>query len=253
MSLIAEKKVTRQQVIQPVVPMRQTDTYQPVQNGDFLDMLENVAESHGLELGEPQFGEARARQRMFGVYPVNGKNHFGEMVQLMLGVRNAFDGSISAGICFGAKVLVCSNLVFTGYAGEDGIAGKAFHRHVRKTLTPTLVPRLRDRIDAALYQVDNFIGLQNQFYTHLRDTKISEDRASETIIQAARRNVIPKKDILDISDEWLNPQHEDFKDRNAWSLFNAFTEQGKSYTDRNLVAGSQRLIDITEHFDLMFN
>ena len=221
MSLLGETTVTREQVAQIVTPMRQTSTYQPVQNGEFLDMLEDVADSKGLVLENPKFGLARKGQRMFGVYKVTGRNHFDGAVELMLGVRNAFDGSVSAGICFGAKVMVCSNLVFTGYAGENGVAGGAFHRHVTKVKTPSLVPRLRDRIEGALGQVDTFMRVQNNFYSHLRDTEIDDNRASDVIIQAARQNVIPKKDILDISDEWLTPQHEDFRDKNAWSLYNA--------------------------------
>jgi len=251
MSLLG-KIVTREQVVQRVVPMRQTATYQPIQNGDFLDMLENVADSMGLALEEPRFGLAREGQRMFGVYKVLGKNHFDGAVELMLGVRNAFDGSISAGICFGSTVIVCENLVFTGYAGENSVAGRAFHRHVTKVKTPSLVPRLRDKIEGALAQVDAFVKVQNDFYTHLQNTEIDNNMASDVIIQTARQNVIPKKDILDISNEWLNPQHEDFKDRNAWSLYNAFTEHGKAWTDRNLVSGSQRLMDVTKHFRLQF-
>ena len=215
-------------------------------------MLENVADSMGLALEEPQFGLAREGQRMFGVYKVRGKNHFDGDVELILGVRNAFDGSISAGICFGSKVIVCQNMVFTGYAGENGTAGGAFHRHVTKVKTPSLVPRLRDKITGALEQVDTFINVQNRFYSHLRDTEIDDNRASNVIIEAARCNVIPKKDILDISNEWLTPQHEDFRDRNAWSLYNAFTEYGKAWTDKNLVAGSQRLMDVTGHFRKQF-
>lgn len=264
MSLTCSNRVSYEQVIQPVQPTRQTSTYRPIQNRDLLEMLAAVALTHGLDLKNPQFGETKERQRMFGVYEVGGRNHFDNQVRLMLGVRNAFDGMVSASICFGSEVFVCSNMIFTGYANGNGVSGGASHRHVSNSRNPSLTLRLRDRVDMALGQVDKFINFQNKFYGRLRDTKLNDNRASRLIIEAARQNVIPKKDILTVSDEWNLPVrgpkneeeqahfHEEFKPRNAWSLHNAFTEYAKAYTDQNLVVGSQRLIGLTKFFTSQF-
>ncbi|HPA18698.1 MAG TPA: hypothetical protein PLU30_13185 [Verrucomicrobiae bacterium] len=43
------------------------------------------------------------------------------------------------------------------------------------------------------------------------------------MIRAADRRAITASQIPDVLDEWRHPEHEAFRPRNAWSLFNAFT------------------------------
>jgi hypothetical protein len=247
---------TYNQVIQPVVPLRDTRTYQPIQNKELLDMLALAAKEFGLELQSPEdaeYGEARKRQHMFGVFEITGHDHFDNQVKLMLGVRNAFDGSMSVGICFGSKVFVCSNLCFSGYVDDEiGIVGHTSHYHKVRRGQSSLAPRLRTKFSSALKQVDAFKDFQNNFYNGLRDTRLSTNDGYEVIIDAARNDVLPQKDILRVANEWNEPSHQEFADRNAWSLHNAFTEQYKTYIDRNPVTANGRLVCLTEFFQHTF-
>ena len=84
-------KATFEEVIRPVVPMRDTSTYRPISNLVLLNMLKNVADMQGLELKNPEYGLARKGQRMFGVFEVEGHDHLNGQVKMMMGVRNAFD------------------------------------------------------------------------------------------------------------------------------------------------------------------
>ena len=67
---------------------------------------------------------------------------------------------------------------------------------------------------------------------HHQDTRLSiyklteiEDRtAHDLIVRATDVGVCPNKLIPRVLHEWREPRHEAFKPRNAWSLFNAFTE-----------------------------
>ena len=111
-----------------------TRTFQPVRNGELLDMVEKVADTHGLKLANAAFGLAKYGQRMFGTYDLVGQD-IGDIASFQLGIRNSCDKSLSAGICFGAKVFVCDNLAFVGYAnGEDGISGQVSHKHTPRIL-----------------------------------------------------------------------------------------------------------------------
>ena len=53
---------------------------------------------------------------------------------------------------------------------------------------------------------------------------LSAQAASHIILSAYRRGIISALQLPKVCAEWEEPRHDDFKPRNAWSLFNAFTE-----------------------------
>ena len=50
------------------------------------------------------------------------------------------------------------------------------------------------------------------------------------MVDAAVAGAIPSCDILTVIDRYEQPVHEEFAERNRWSLYNAFTETAKKYT-----------------------
>ncbi len=242
-------------LVLPIPP--KTASYQPVTNKELIDMLHNVAYENGLSLIEPDWGMARNGQRVFGTYKIQGHDSFNGQAQSMLGVRNSCDKSLSAAICYGSEVLVCSNLCFSGYAGEDGIVGRTSHKHT-VNVKDTLYHRLQD----SLSQFQAFKDFQENFYRRLNGSHMSERRAYHAIVNAARADVVPNKDVLKIAQLWddsgdrsyseRDNWHEDFVPRNAWSLFNVFTENHKEYTEKNPVAANKRSINLTRFFNHTF-
>jgi hypothetical protein len=253
------KRVTLQEVYDAPAPIRDTSTYQPVANKELLDMLHQVACSFNLQLTNPNFGLARLGQRMFGVYEVEGHDHCGGAAKMMLGVRNSGDGHMAAGVCFGSKVFVCSNLAFTGYAGEDGIAGKITHKH-----TVNVMDTLYERLTDSLKQFNRFRNFQEKFYKGLQSISITDNEAYAIIVKSAMIDAIPNKDIIRMADRWISsgvePEKDetkdgwypDFMDRNAWSLFNTFTHHHKDYQSKNLVEANRRSINLTRFFNEEF-
>ena len=47
--------------------------------------------------------------------------------------------------------------------------------------------------------------------------------ADSIVVRAADCRAITASQIPDVLKEWRQPEHESFRPRNAWSLFNAFT------------------------------
>jgi len=256
---MSERKLSYDEVCNIPVP-RVTRTYQPVSNEQLLDMLKVTTSRYDLQLENPQFGTSNNDQRLFGTYEIVNHDHFGNQVRLMLGFRNSYDKSLSVGVCFGSKVFVCSNLVFTAYTDETGITGNAFHRH-----TNPVSYRFVNRLEMALGQFSKFKEFQNKFYGRLFDTEINENRAYATIVRAVRADVIPNADVIKVAQTWDNQVrepldneiavnwHEEFQPRTAWSLFNCFTENHKKIQEKNPVIASQRSINLTNMFHTEFN
>ena len=57
---------------------------------------------------------------------------------------------------------------------------------------------------------------------------INQSRVDEIFGSALRNKAIPASKHDRVRQEWDEPKHDEFKTRNAWSLFNSFTEVMKS-------------------------
>lgn len=253
------KIVTEEDVRAVSIPVK-TKTFCPVKNGELIDMVKSLAETHGLSLENPRFALTRKETRFFGVYDVTNHNFLEDLVQFQVGLRNSCDKQIAAGVCFGSKVFVCTNLSFTGIAGNNNeIIGKVGHKH-----TPNVNSTLYERLSNSMSQFGAFKAFQENLFKRLRDTSVTNEHASHTIIEAARAGAITKKDILDVSDLWLlqerGPEtneealhyYPEFAERNAYNLMNAFTENNKGHQRRNGFDGAVRSMDLTQFMSLTF-
>jgi hypothetical protein len=60
-----------------------------------------------------------------------------------------------------------------------------------------------------------------------RDELVQDRRAHDLIIRAVDCRAITTSQVPKVVDEWRNPTQREFRPRNLWSLFNAFTEAYK--------------------------
>jgi hypothetical protein len=61
------------------------------------------------------------------------------------------------------------------------------------------------------------------------------------MVEAIRQNAIPASHLPLVMELWNRPRHEEFHPATAWSLFNAFTEVGKSRSPRVQMDSGLRL------------
>ena len=263
MSLVLDTKgsgiVTMEEAFSIPVP-EETKTYTPVSNEALWRMLEQTAIKRGLKLGTPQLGIAHKGQRLFGSVEITNQDHLDNQVRLMLGFRNSYNRSMSVGVCFGSKVFVCSNMVFTGYASDDEDAvGQVHHRH-----QTNVWDGLQTRLTEALDKFSVFKGYQDDFYNRLQEIELTDAQAHDLIINSVRAEAITAKDCFTVAEEWAfqgrGPQdeaeedrwHKEFAPRNAWSLFNAYTEIHKGIQAKNPLDASFRSIKMNNFFHQNF-
>ena len=67
---------------------------------------------------------------------------------------------------------------------------------------------------------------------HKLDAKIDDRDAHDLIIRACDVGVKSNRLIPSVLHEWREPRHQEFQERDVWSLFNAFAE---SLKEGNLV------------------
>tara|TARA_R100000808_G_scaffold25034_1_gene60687 strand:+ start:13272 stop:14015 length:744 start_codon:yes stop_codon:yes gene_type:complete len=199
-----------------------TKSYVPVSHSDFVDNVKDIASrmmpSH--ELHVEKYGIARDGKQMFGTLTykqvldssLNPINDLG----LSIGIRNSYDKSMSLGICSGASVFVCENLMMSGEIV------------VMRTHRGRILDELKGLIFNAIANAEGKFHTLHSDSLAFKSEDCNNDMAFGMIGRLYGRGVLRERQLPVVKKEWLNPKHEAFSDRNAWGLYNACTEALKT-------------------------
>jgi len=205
-----------------------TDSYTPVGHSELAHMVRMIGQDilHDFVFYKEQYALARDGKQMFGIHTF--KNSSSEM-GLSIGFRNSYDKSLSIGIALGASVFVCDNLSFTGDV-------MLFRKH-----TSNVLEDIHQLILSAVYsQKSNFLEIQKDA-EKLKEKEITDDSAFKMMGLLYGRGIMSPRQLPVILHEWLHPSYEDFKPRNAWSLYNACTEALKTAPPQHVMEKHIRL------------
>ena len=79
-------------------------------------------------------------------------------------------------------------------------------------------------IARAIGQLGTYFNKNDERYEKYKKTELDERDFGKLIVNAIEQRVVPVTKVPNVITEWRRPTHDEFADRNAWSLFNAFTE-----------------------------
>ena len=189
-----------------------TDTWYPIPHHELLASVRRNIGASGLRIVQEQHALARDDAHYFGLLQVaNGKE--ANDYTTVIGLRNAHDKRFPAGLVVGSQVFVCDNLAFSG---EVDIARK----HTRFIMRD--LPQL---IERAMGQLTTMRNTQDQRLAAYKDTGMTNAQANDLLVRAMDARVLPVTKLPRVLAEWRTPSHPEFAEgRNAWRLFNAFTE-----------------------------
>lgn len=219
-----------------------TDTWRPVPHLEVVETLLHAAADKGLRVTNeryavldgalyPQPGHAipLPGARMFGSVdfePLSGLE-FPAGCAPSVGLRNSHDKSFALSILSGARVLVCANGVLSG---EFVISRKH-----------TSGLELREEVDRALEAFIEGTAQFNATYERLQAKSLTKARSHHLVVELARAGAIASSDILPVVQEFEQPRHLEFRDRNAWTLYQAATERMKQQSPARQVDGFKAL------------
>ena len=208
-------KVEWQQVLDVPTP-EPTKTWFPIKHTTLFERVQESLTALNLRIVEQAHALTREGMRYFGLLRVENCRPTSGDFGYVVGLRNSHDMSFTASIAVGSNVFVCDNLAFSG---EITIARK-HTRFIEQDL-----PRL----------TGNAIGLLNQKWSVMEDrynaykaTEMTDTQVHDTLIRALDVEASTIKQLPTVLQEWRTPRHPEFAvQRNAWRLFNAFTEAAK--------------------------
>jgi hypothetical protein len=202
--------VERKQV-QLVPTPRATETWTPIPHLELVTQVERTLKSNGLVVGTQAHSLTRDGARYFGLMEVQ-REEFDEDYCWVLGLRNSHDKTFPAGIVAGAQTFVCDNLSFSGEV-------KLTRKHTR-----FITRDLPSIVQSAIGKLMDRWHHQDTRLSVYKLTEIEDCTAHDLIVRATDVGVCPNKLVPRVLREWREPRHDAFTPRNAWSLFNAFTE-----------------------------
>ena len=191
-----------------------THSYVPISHYDLAMNVGSIAEKIiDKELHSQRYGIARNGQHMFGT--LTYKEEDSEM-GVSIGFRNSYDKSMSVGICVGAKVFVCENLMMTGEIS------------VMRKHTGGIMEELNGLIFNVLFNSENKFTTLQEDKEEFEKVDVTNIKAWETMGRLFGKGIINTPQISTMRREWKSPSHQEFETPNLWSLYNAGTESLKS-------------------------
>ena len=207
-----------------------TDTWFPLSHRHLVVEVETQLVDAGFNLLGQTHAISHDGNRYFGILEVS---QFGNMPQnghgWVVGLRNSHDKTFPAGLVAGTKVFICDNLAFSGLIQIRRKHTRFAVRDLRQ-----LTARAIGQLGTHLVQLDKRI----EAYQHMR---LTDSRAHDLVIKATDCRAITTSQIPEVLAHWRKPEHEEFRPRTAWSLFNAFTEAFKEINPHTAIARGEAL------------
>ena len=217
-TLISNNRVTIDQLADIDLPEK-TSTYVPVSHVDFINNTKDIASRvlNGHTLALEQYGIARDGKQMFGTLTYKeGFHDSNQELGLSIGIRNSYDKSMSLGLCSGASVFVCENLMMTGEV-------VAMRMH-----TGSIIDELKGLIFNALLKSEEKFSTIHADTQRMKEVSIEDAFAYSTMGKLYGYGIISERQLPVMKKEWIKPKYDDFSDRTLWSLYNAGTEALKT-------------------------
>ncbi len=204
------KGATRQQVEAVPVPAH-TSSWRPVAYGSAIGYLHEQADRHlGLPVVREQYGLNKAGDQMFALLTLRTDS---DESGLSIGIRQSYNKSLALGVAVGASVFVCDNLCFSGDA----------FKLLRKN-TVNCWDDFKHLLGAQIHEALGHYVKVNEDNNRMKTISVPERRGYAMLGIAQGEGVLTPTQASVAFQDWQKPRHEEFSDRNLWSLYNCATE-----------------------------
>lgn len=221
-----------------------TDTYIPVGHQQLVNTVKRIGSDYFNH--EPVDGRLEVNNtgnQLFGTLSWQGEG----TSNISIGFRNSYDKSMAVGVCAGAQIIVCSNMMFVG----DVISMRKHTGNITANLD-NLVEDLIKQSNGIYAKTAEDARLMQEM--PLTDTMVG-DYFGQLFVNA---HILNGSQLKRAAKEWFNSPT--FQERTVWSAYNACTEALKSahtshaldkYTDLHKFTEEYFLNDYRNHVNEM--
>jgi hypothetical protein len=207
--------LTVEDQLKAVKTPEKTATHTPIPHSLLVSKTRTALDRAGFSITEEEHALARGGQRYFGGFALTGDDIKGEDRRLVFGLRNSSDKSTAASACMGNSMMVCDNMCFSSDV-------KLARRH-----TVNILRDLDGMLAKAISRIVTSWHDMGQRIEAYKVAEISNDRASNLVVDLAEVKALPERDVYKTAKEFRNPRHPEFRGNTLWNLYNSVTENLK--------------------------
>ena len=215
-----------------------TETYIPVSHQELVTKIKEAGTKHyNTSPFETKLEVNHRGQQMFGsmIFHHGGSFSNESGMNRSIGFRNSYDKTLPIGVCGGASVFVCSNLMFTG----DIIKMRKHTQNVEEDLD-ILIQKLFADVDRRYDK-----SVQDSFT--MKQIKFSDIEVGDYLGQLfVNQHVLNGAQLNKAAKEWF--ESPVFTERTLWSAYNACTEALKTSHPMNALEKYTKLHTFTEEY-----
>lgn len=186
-----------------------TDTWFPIPHNDVLRSVKETLSGAGFQILKQRLSVANDDHRFFGTLDLG--NRIADGITLAVGIRNSTDKTFPIGFCCGNRCFVCDNLAFT----SEIVVSKKHTRFGQE--------RYLEGLSTAVSSLGQYQQTAAKWIEALRNWTLSREEADSIILRAYEEEIVGPRLLPLIIKEWREPSFEEYRPRNGWSLWNAFT------------------------------
>ena len=232
------------------------DKFVPMAHQDLYDRTVRNLSMLNYEPVEPKFLVDHTKQKFVATFGIKRNQHAldsrlqqdfaNDDYQFEVGVINSNDGSMSAKIFTGTRVFVNGQ-----WSGEVQLSRK-HTRNAVNDINRALRDFVFDLEDTRRNTFADFDRLKEYDFS-------SKSEVHDFVVESCNQNILPWQHAPKVLEHWNNPEHHEFKDRNGYCLFNAYTSHWRDANQFSLSDKTRKLRkfinDFKEHetIDTGFN
>lgn len=200
--------ITRHQLSLVPTP-NSTPTHQVIPHVEIVNTLEEALGFRHISITSEEYAVTKDGKNFFGVMTLDQGSHGS---QFALGVRNSHSKTFRLSIVVGMKLLVCSNLSFSG---DFNIV---LAKHTKSF-------NLKNAISIGVDEAQRGFAPMQERVQQWRQTAVTDDEARLSIFRAFIEDELdaPKHLAKEVWNNWLRPAHAEFHARTEFSLQNVYT------------------------------
>ena len=212
-----------------------TRTHKPIPHHEVVQALIETLGFRHIKVVREEFAATEDGAKMFGVLDLD--QEFGGC-RFSIGVRNANDKSMRLAMTVGYRVFVCDNMAFKG----DFTPVLAKH-----SSSANIIDLLSVGVDKMQRNFEPLIQTVGEW----RKVTLADEMAKAIIYEAFVEGHmdIPMKLVNGVHQAYFEPEHDEFRDRNLWSLSNAFTHGFKDLQPLQQFRATAKLSPFLDKFN----
>lgn len=221
----------------PLPPAR--DRFVPLAHKDLYDRTIYNLARYNYKPVKPQFLVDHTKQKFVATFGIKRNEYAHDSLpqdfanddyQFEIGLINSNDGTMSAKIFTGTRVFVCAN---GQWSGEVQLSRKH---------TINAVSDIDDSLIKFTHGLDDTRRKTFEDFDKLKELDFSsKSEVHDFVVETCNQKILPWQHAPKVLEHWNNPEHDEFKDRNGYCLFNAYTSHWRDANQFSLSDKTRRL------------